>query len=375
MPKSASDMASKCGNRIRRRVAESVSTENLWEKLGWEPIELAEHLERHFYNDMSWENFGTWDIDHTIPLSIVVGGKELKSFYSDQDIIEFEERLNRNTDPPDVRDNIVKIIEDHDLVFRVWSLENLRPLFKEDHIMKTEFEAYLINRNAKADEYSKLSNILYDYYAPTQYERALRKAYHYHKWPKRWIREINKEVELKTGKATKISSWWNFHDFSKVPNLCKGLTEIGYPCSYKAMKGDDRCYLHTNRKPDCATEEDIEILKNMLIHVPTLPRGFFSRKLPNSKSRFPSEMNWKFWINEFPEGHKMLKMYERKHYDLEKTEIASMLIRNCTPGISSVNTYLINSGFELKKIRTKWQKIWKAHELVLEEFKNENADA
>jgi hypothetical protein len=236
--------------------------------------------------------------------------------------------------------------------------------------MKTEFEAYLINRNAKPDEYSKLNNVLYNFYGETQHERDRRKIYHYHKWPKRWIREISKKIELKTGKANRISSWWNFHDLKEEPNLCKGLTEIGHPCSYKAMKDDDRCYLHTNRTPEQATDEEIEILKNMLVHVPTLPKTFFSRKLPNSKSRFPREENWKFWINEFPMGHKMIGMYDRKHYDLEKTEIASMLIRTCTPGIDSINTLLVSNECDLKKYRTKWQKFWKAHGIVLDELKD-----
>jgi hypothetical protein len=67
-------------------------------------------------------------------------------------------------------------------------------------------------------------------------------------------------------------------------------------------------------------------------------------------------------------------MYDREHYNLEKTDIATMLIRHCSPGITSINTLLKKNGLDLKKFRTKWQKFWRSHEIVLEEFKNEQTD-
>jgi len=109
--------------------------------------ELAHHIESHFYNNMSWENFTDWDIDHVIPL------------WSSTPGLSKEERFQK-----------------------VWSLENLRPLFRNDHIMKTELE-YLAARNG---DYSKLHGILKDFYG--------RGKYHYNRWPKKWVKEITKRL-------------------------------------------------------------------------------------------------------------------------------------------------------------------------------------
>ena len=37
--------------------------------IGCEPNFLREHLEKQFKDGMSWENYGSWHIDHIIPLS------------------------------------------------------------------------------------------------------------------------------------------------------------------------------------------------------------------------------------------------------------------------------------------------------------------
>lgn len=371
MPKSARELASKCGQRIRIRFAEyHGSTANLWDRLGWTPIQLAEHLERHFYNDMSWENFGSWQIDHTIPLSL---GRWNENFGSNQNKLnELQERVDRGNEPPHVRDAILSIIEDYKTSEKLWSIDNLRPLFREDHVMKTEFEHYLMNRDARMDEYHLLCEVLYDYYGNSPAKRRRMKNYYHHKWPKKWIREINQRIELETdSNARTISSWWNYHSNLRVePRLCSGLTKMGFPCQYKAMNGDDMCYLHSKKEIKKCSEEEVELLKEMIVHVPTIPAGFFSRRLPNSKSRYPSEDYWKLWINKFPMDHPIYRMYQRTHYNLEKTDIASMLIKYATPGIHSLNTLLLNHDVETKK--TKWQKFWKAHEIVLEEFLGNN---
>jgi len=379
MPKSADEMASKCGNRIRNRIAEYGSTANLWQRLGWRPNDLAKHLEQFFYNDMSWENFASWQIDHTIPLHIVSGGNELEPYRSEEEIREYQEDISRGQDPPHVRDLILSIIDQYNLVERVWSLDNLRPLFKEDHVMKTELEQYLRNRDAKVDDYAVLCEKLYNYYGKSPVERRRMKKYYYNKWPKKWIRAISEEVELETdGDVRTISDWYSFHsNYSKLfkePKLCKGFTQIEHQCTYKAMRGDEMCYLHTTREFEESSDEELVLLRNMLIHVPTIPRGFFARVLLNSKSRYPSEDYWKLWINCFPMDHPIYKMYDREHYNLEKTDIATMLIRHCSPGITSINTLLKKNGLDLKKFRTKWQKFWRSHEIVLEEFKNEQTD-
>ena len=39
-----------------------------FEKLGYSPEQLAEHIEKQFTEKMSWENYGTyWQVDHIIP--------------------------------------------------------------------------------------------------------------------------------------------------------------------------------------------------------------------------------------------------------------------------------------------------------------------
>ena len=134
------------------------------------------------------------------------------------------------------------------------------------------------------------------------------------------------------------------------------------------------CYLHTTKKTEDSSVQELELLRNMLVHVPSVGTSLFARKLEGSKSRYPNEFSWKGWINLFPTDHPIYAMYERKHYNLEKTDIATMLIRYCSPGINSINTLLKENGYDLKRIRTKWQRFWKAHEIVLQEFERERSD-
>ncbi|MEO0225141.1 MAG: HNH endonuclease signature motif containing protein, partial [candidate division WOR-3 bacterium] len=74
-----------------------------WEKLvGYGLKELMEHLEKQFTPEMNWDNYGTyWVIDHIIPRCFFV-------FNSPEDE-EFK---------------------------KCWSLENLRPLPKEENYQK-----------------------------------------------------------------------------------------------------------------------------------------------------------------------------------------------------------------------------------------------
>ena len=37
--------------------------------LGYQPDELATHLERQFTKGMGWHNMGEWHIDHIVPVS------------------------------------------------------------------------------------------------------------------------------------------------------------------------------------------------------------------------------------------------------------------------------------------------------------------
>jgi len=65
--------------------------------LGYSAIELKEHLQNHFKESMSWENYGEWEIDHIRPLT----------------------SFDMDTKPSDVN-----------------SLSNLQPLWKEENIAK-----------------------------------------------------------------------------------------------------------------------------------------------------------------------------------------------------------------------------------------------
>ena len=73
-----------------------------WESLvGYTLEQLYQHLENHFQDGMSWDNYGEWHIDHIIPVSF----------------FEF-------TSPSDVEFKMC------------WRLENLQPLWAEDNHKK-----------------------------------------------------------------------------------------------------------------------------------------------------------------------------------------------------------------------------------------------
>jgi hypothetical protein len=95
------------------RIAESMATQirialrgekngRSWEKLvGYTRDELVKHLESLFTDDMSWDNYGQWHIDHVLP----------------QDSFKFSSA--------------------EDEQFKVcWSLSNLQPLWAIDNIRK-----------------------------------------------------------------------------------------------------------------------------------------------------------------------------------------------------------------------------------------------
>ncbi len=73
-----------------------------WENLvGYTLEDLKKHLAKQFVNEMSWENYGQWHIDHIIPVSVF-------NFKKPNDI--------------DFR--------------KCWDLKNLRPLWKEENLKK-----------------------------------------------------------------------------------------------------------------------------------------------------------------------------------------------------------------------------------------------
>ena len=74
-----------------------------WEKLiGYTTSELKDHLESQFTEGMTWDNHGKWHIDHIIPISFFQ--------FTSSDDVEFK---------------------------MCWRLENLRPMWAMDNIMKS----------------------------------------------------------------------------------------------------------------------------------------------------------------------------------------------------------------------------------------------
>jgi hypothetical protein len=75
-----------------------------WEDLvGFTLSELKTHLEKHFLPGMTWENYGSWHIDHQIPIAAFN--------FSSPEHFDFK---------------------------KCWSLKNLRPLWAKDNIIKKD---------------------------------------------------------------------------------------------------------------------------------------------------------------------------------------------------------------------------------------------
>ena len=73
-----------------------------WESLvGYDIVELKQHLEKMFVDGMSWDNYGQWHVDHIIPSSVFN--------FSSPDDLDFK---------------------------RCWDLKNLRPMWGTDNIKK-----------------------------------------------------------------------------------------------------------------------------------------------------------------------------------------------------------------------------------------------
>lgn len=95
-------------SRIRTSVRRSVrlcrmgkAGRNTYEILGYSLEEARAHLEKQFLPGMTWENMGSWHIDHIVPLS---------SFAYD------------SVESPEFK--------------RAWALPNLRPLWAKDNLKK-----------------------------------------------------------------------------------------------------------------------------------------------------------------------------------------------------------------------------------------------
>lgn len=73
----------KLTDNIRRRLNFFLKKENIkktnktFDIIGCEPKFLREHLEKQFTDGMSWDNYGSWHIDHIIPLSSANNSEEM----------------------------------------------------------------------------------------------------------------------------------------------------------------------------------------------------------------------------------------------------------------------------------------------------------
>lgn len=89
-----------CRSLVRRCISKkNVRTQEL---LGYSVDELLKHIERQFYNGMSWNNRDQWEIHHIIPLGEFTFTNEDGSI-------------------------------NYDMLKRANCLDNLTPLFKKDH--------------------------------------------------------------------------------------------------------------------------------------------------------------------------------------------------------------------------------------------------
>lgn len=55
--------------RTKEYLKQHHSNSKTFDIIGCEPKFLREHLERQFKDGMSWDNYGSWHIDHIVPLS------------------------------------------------------------------------------------------------------------------------------------------------------------------------------------------------------------------------------------------------------------------------------------------------------------------
>ena len=105
----ASDPMYRLNHAVRSMIRYSLKGEKNGKKLenvvGFSLIQLKEHLEKQFAYGMSWDNYGKlgWEIDHIIPLSA--------HNFSSYKHIDFK---------------------------KAWKLENLRPLWSLDNLLKRD---------------------------------------------------------------------------------------------------------------------------------------------------------------------------------------------------------------------------------------------
>jgi hypothetical protein len=72
----------KLKHNLRCRISQFLKIKNITKKnstfdlVGCKPYELKEHLQKKFLDNMCWDNYGDWHIDHIIPLSSATNEEE-----------------------------------------------------------------------------------------------------------------------------------------------------------------------------------------------------------------------------------------------------------------------------------------------------------
>lgn len=97
-------------SQLVRNALRGAKSGRTWESLvGYEIVTLMGHLERQFLKGMGWHNIGDWHVDHIVPRAAFS--------YSSPEEDEFK---------------------------ACWALTNLRPLWAEDNLKKSDRRTHLI---------------------------------------------------------------------------------------------------------------------------------------------------------------------------------------------------------------------------------------
>jgi hypothetical protein len=98
------DILFKLKHNVRCRIYQFLKIKNITKKnstfnvVGCQPQQLKEYLESLFTNDMSWDNYGKWHIDHIIPLSSAKNEEEVYNLcrYTNLQPLWAEDNLKKN---------------------------------------------------------------------------------------------------------------------------------------------------------------------------------------------------------------------------------------------------------------------------------------
>ena len=103
--KRKNDIIFKLKQILRHRIYIYLKRKNLTKKtktfdlVGCSTEFLKEHLEKQFKNNMSWDNYGTWHVDHIIPLSSAKNTEELNKLchYSNLQPLWAQENMSKGS--------------------------------------------------------------------------------------------------------------------------------------------------------------------------------------------------------------------------------------------------------------------------------------